>query len=200
MQAPSIAIDDYLQAHGASVHSNGSEDLGDKGASIGGDEGWDTCTGSDKDWDASTSSNYDDDGPGVGYAHIAPPPPNHAPKWKGWTKERDASRRRDKRAQRRADKGTGQKHVSQVRGAQATIECFKLDADVMSSNHISRPGWIGRPMQDLPREEFTREVLEAEHHMKYYAWDGRWVAFSPSYVILAEKVAQEDPPATGQAV
>jgi len=109
-------------------------------------------------------------------------------------KIRSARRRRAKRNLTQTREKTSLKAVTKKRRAEGIKNALKLSFNVGRDVIVTRPGWIGKRVDDLPQREFTKEELVSGYGMESFEWDGRYVAtllaLSP-----ADKDTQYNPPA-----
>lgn len=85
-------------------------------------------------------------------------------------------RRSKKRAERQLQAGTGLKAVTiKKRLPLSTKDALKLPLNIESCGAATGPGWVGRPLQDLPRSAFTLEGLKRAYGVVCFDWDGVYV-------------------------
>lgn len=70
---------------------------------------------------------------------------------------------------------TGLKEVVKKRQIEATRAALHLSFSMGKDIEVTKPGWIGKRLSDLPRREFTKQELVDDHGMACFPWDGRWV-------------------------
>lgn len=108
-----------------------------------------------------------------------PPPvgPQHRPLTRKQKKAQRANHRRAiKRATAQLQGGTGLKGVSIKKRHLSTIKgALKLPVDIKTCGAATGPGWVGRPLHDLPQNAFTLEDLKSEYSVVCFEWDGMYV-------------------------
>jgi hypothetical protein len=98
-------------------------------------------------------------------------------------KERQSCKKRVARSKRRlnqggdsdagsGDEGKVMKGVTKRRRLESTADALMASFDLETYAEVTRPGWIGSSVQDLPQRGFTRAELEADCGLKYFNWDG----------------------------
>ena len=106
----------------------------------------------------------------------------HEPLTRKQKKNQRARRRRSEaRAKAQVLGSTTLKAISlKKRRPGSTKHALKLSFDVMSCGAATGPGWVGRPLRDLPRRVFTLMDLKRDYGVTCFEWDGRYVTtFSP---------------------
>jgi hypothetical protein len=99
-------------------------------------------------------------------------------------RQRKACRRRVKRSKQilnqvgdpdAESRGGGEdiKAVAKRRRVESTKDALKAGFDLETYAEVTRPGWIGRSLADLPQTGFTRAELQAHYGLTYFSWDGR---------------------------
>ncbi|KAF5353901.1 hypothetical protein D9756_007287 [Leucocoprinus leucothites] len=88
-------------------------------------------------------------------------------------KERSAKRRRKKREDAQAAEPTKLKHVTKRRRLEATKNLLLLDLNAESDVPVSKPAWIGRRAEGLPRRQFTKGELVEDLGLTHFPWGGR---------------------------
>jgi hypothetical protein len=91
---------------------------------------------------------------------------------------RSAARRRKKRSAQQAASGTDDKHVAKKRRYEATMDAIVVDYCLPSDGNVTKPGWIGNRVAELPQRVFSLAELVNDYRMKRIPWDGRCVPFS----------------------
>lgn len=82
-------------------------------------------------------------------------------------------RRKKKRIAQQKDKKTDIKHVAKKRRLEALNNAIMVDYSLPSSvQAVTKPGWIGQRIADLPKRLFTFEELINDYKMTHFAWDG----------------------------
>jgi hypothetical protein len=71
-----------------------------------------------------------------------------------------------------ADEGRATKDVVKRRRLESTGNALKAAFDIETYAEVTRPGWIGKSVRDLPQRGFTRAELVEGHGLKYFYWDG----------------------------
>jgi len=92
---------------------------------------------------------------------------------RGNDKVRSAERRRRKRLTLRAAGTTSSKGVSMKRRAAAAEDVIPIDYRLSTDARVSKPGWIGRRVSNLPGREFSKQELLETYGMSCFPWDGR---------------------------
>lgn len=87
-------------------------------------------------------------------------------------KARDNERRRTKRAAAGGPGCNGAKKVAKKRRLEATKDLLRVDLDLAGHTRVTKPAWVGRRVNDLPRREFTKDEL-VKAGFTYLPWDGR---------------------------
>ena len=86
------------------------------------------------------------------------------------------------------------KGVNKMR--QAACNGLELDLDTLACIEVTRPGWVGKPLQGLPERVFRKEELEREYGMVFFEWDGLCI-LSLSIVDFYSECTQDALHATG---
>jgi hypothetical protein len=92
-------------------------------------------------------------------------------------KEKQQKRNVDRKGLKRSQNGTGRKRVASKRGTEAKLDGLVLASNMASGGGVSRSGWIRRPQRDLPKQVFTKDMLERGHGVRRLNWDGTCVCF-----------------------
>ena len=108
-------------------------------------------------------------------------PPNqpHALSRKEKGKKRSARRRRTKHEAVQEAEGTDLKAVTKKRRTEAMKSGLLLNFSMRTILSVTRPGWIGRRVDDLPRRVFTKEELVKCYGLVAFRWDGRYASAPP---------------------
>jgi hypothetical protein len=125
-----------------------------------------------------------DSDPGEGVAsaqaaalNVGPEQPAHPPVPALGKKEKGrlaaAARKRRRRLTQQEAEGSDDKQVAKKRRLEAAQEVIYVDYCLPSATNVTKTGWIGKRIADLPRRVFTVSELESDYGMTRFHWDGR---------------------------
>ena len=90
-------------------------------------------------------------------------------------RQRDTRRRRFRRTKNNTE-GAATAEPPVMKGVNKTRRAacngLELDFDTLACIEVTRPGWVGKPLQGLPERIFGKEELEREYGMAFFEWDG----------------------------
>jgi hypothetical protein len=128
-----------------------------------------------------SDSDEDGDGEPALPAQVENPQQNSGPiaPEKSNKRKRDARRRQVKRAKNAGNVAGAEppplKNVNKKRRIEAASDSLELDFDALvcvEITRVTRPGWVGKPLQGLPECTFGKEELEREYGMVAFDWNG----------------------------
>jgi hypothetical protein len=152
--------------------SNSDEDIGDNGSPtndplVGGTDGPSHPPALDEGYESRSSTGFSN-----GTGCLANPPSPLLTK-KEKDRMRSAARRRKKRLAQQAAMKIKDKRVTRKRRLDAAKDAIYVDYHLPSAAHVTKPGWIGKRIGNLPRRLFTLEELIKDYNMRRFPWDGR---------------------------
>ncbi|KAF8341107.1 hypothetical protein F5887DRAFT_919101 [Amanita rubescens] len=84
-----------------------------------------------------------------------------------------ANRKRRRRHAQQEAEGTDDKHVAKKRRLETAQDVIYVDHSLPSVINVTKAGWIGKRVADLPQRVFTVSELEGDYGMTCFPWDGR---------------------------
>lgn len=59
-----------------------------------------------------------------------------------------------------------------------------IDFDASVNAQVTIPGWVGKPLNNLPSELYTLKQLTEDHKLHLIPWDGRYVIYLSFFLYL----------------
>ena len=84
-----------------------------------------------------------------------------------------ADRKRRRRLAQQQVEGSDEKRVAKKRRLEAAQDVIYVDYSLSSATGVTQPGWIGKPLANLPLRVFTLSELQEDYDMTHFPWDGR---------------------------